>query len=205
MDNTKENVSHPIFSTIYPRMQGALERTVGEDRRRQNLTATGRTLVIGAGTGLDVPSLENAQEVVLLEPDRGMRRHLAARYPHLTIWPDRAEQMSCHDRTFDTVLSSLVLCSVQDVGQVLQEVYRVLVPGGRFLFLEHVGNDQPVAAQMQRLIEPIWRHFSGGCHLTRPLAWHLNKSPLVVQEFQAIRDGWLFPIVMGHARKFESH
>lgn len=81
----------------------------------------------------------------------------------------------------------------------------MLVPGGRFLFLEHVGNDQPVAAQMQRLIEPIWRHFSGACHLTRPLAWHLNKSPLVVQEFQAIRDGWLFPIVMGHARKFESH
>lgn len=68
----------------------------------------------------------------------------------------------------DSVVSMLVLCSVPDLQTVLAEIFRVLKPGGLFLFLEHVAADQnPMRLKWQGRVEPVWKRVAGNCHLTR--------------------------------------
>ena len=72
------------------------------------------------------------------------------------------------DASFDAIVSTLVLCSVPDLDGAIAEVRRLLRPGGKFLFLEHVAaEDRPDRLKWQRRVEPVWKLFSGGCHLTR--------------------------------------
>lgn len=143
---------------------------VGAARQAQNQQASGRTLIIGAGTGLDFPVLgDGVTELTLLEPDAIMRRTLAQRFPDfpLVSWPPEA--MPFPAGAFDTVISSLVLCSVVDPDHVLTGIARVLMPGGQYLFLEHVANPHRGARWVQHGIEPLWHHLGGGCRLTRTL------------------------------------
>ena len=87
---------------------------------------------------MDVPILgSGTTDVVLLEPDPTMGRVLSKRFPKLRLVGAPAESMPFTTLEFDTVITSLVLCSVADVGRVLAEITRVLVPGGQYLFLEH--------------------------------------------------------------------
>jgi ubiquinone/menaquinone biosynthesis C-methylase UbiE len=139
-------------------------------RRTQNQQASGRTLIIGAGTGLDIPALgDGVTELILLEPDATMRRTLAQRFPDLPLvaWP--AEAMPFDAGSFETVISTFVLCRVVDVERVLREVARVLTPGGQYLFLEHVANPHrgarlfqhgSVPARDRALVAPAWRRLS---------------------------------------------
>jgi len=149
---------HPRLSRWYYRAEPRIERWVSAARRAQNAQALGRTLILGAGTGLDVPALgPQVTEVVLLEPDPTMRRTLIRRYPShaLVAWP--AEAMPFPAETFETVIGSLVLCSVVDPDRVLAEIARVLTPGGQYLVLEHVASPHRGARLIQYGIDPVWR------------------------------------------------
>jgi ubiquinone/menaquinone biosynthesis C-methylase UbiE len=77
------------------------------------------------------------------------------------------EQMPFRDATFDTVVSGLVFCSVEDVPRGLAEVKSVLKPGGVLRMLDHVRAASPVAARLQDLTQPVWTWFTGGCHPNR--------------------------------------
>ncbi len=193
-------VEHPWFSRMYPWTERALERAVGTARRAQNQQASGRTLIIGAGTGLDVPALgDGVTELTLLEPDATMRRTLAQRFPEFPLVTSPAEVMPFETGSFDTVISTLVLCSVMAVEHVLQEVNRVLAPGGQYLFLEHVANSHRGGRWIQQGIEPVWRQFGGGCRLTRDIQTAVIRSPLVLTTCESIRNGVLLPVIRGHA------
>src|SRR5262249_18810709 len=76
------------------------------------------------------------------------------------------EALPFEDASFDAVVTTLVLCSVRDVVTALRQVHRVLRPGGRLAFLEHVASTDPKRRAWQRRIEPIWKHLAGNCHLT---------------------------------------
>lgn len=193
-------VDHPRFSRWYPYTERFLERAVGQARRQQNAQAVGRTLILGAGTGLDVPALgEGVAALILLEPDATMRRTLARRYPDLPVvaWP--AEAMPFDPESFDTVISTLVLCSVVDVARVLREVARVLTPGGQYLFLEHVVSPQPGVRWVQHGIEPVWRRVGGGCRLTRDVHTAVTHSPLRLTACDSVRSGGILPVIRGRA------
>lgn len=199
-DTTPVTINHPCFSRLYPFTERALNRIVGKARQLQNAQVAGRTLIIGAGTGLDVPVLGAAAgEVVLLEPDATMRRILFQRYPHLTSWAAAAETIPSPADTFDTVLSSLVLCSVADVDRVLHEITRVLKPDGQYLFMEHVRSPRPAARFAQSTLEPVWRRFAGGCHLTRDVEGSLRRSRLRLTHCEAVRSGGIMPVIRGRA------
>ena len=73
------------------------------------------------------------------------------------------------DASFDCVVCTFTLCSVDDAGQVLRELRRVLKPGGRLLYAEHGRAPDAGVAKWQNQIEPVWKRFAGGCHLTRPI------------------------------------
>ncbi len=73
------------------------------------------------------------------------------------------------DNSFDSVVCTFTLCSVQDPAQTLREMRRVLKPGGRLLFAEHGAAPDQDVRRWQERIEPVWKHIAGGCHLTRPI------------------------------------
>lgn len=195
-------VDHPWFSRAYRWVEGPLERAVGEARRAQNAQAWGRTLVIGAGTGLDIPVLgERVTEVVLLEPDATMRRTLARRFPALPVLSRSAEATGLADEACDTVVGSLVLCSVADVGRVLEEISRVLTVGGQYLFLEHVRSPGPTTYAVQRTLDPVWSRLGGGCHLTHEVEVAVRASTLTLTDLEVVRPGGILPVVRARAVK----
>ena len=96
-----------------------------------------------------------------------LRRKLAAR-PDVEVLETRAEALPVPAKSFDTVVATLVLCSVKDPGRVIAEIRRVLRPGGRFLFLEHIGAPMGTwTRRAQGALDPLWKRVAGNCHLTR--------------------------------------
>ena len=167
---------HPFFARFYDRLLAGTERAgLGEMRRQLLGSASGRVLELGAGTGHNLEHYTNAvTELVLAEPDPNMAKLLrerleregtAARQPSVIEAP--AEELPFDDGSFDTVVSTLVFCTVQDPGRALAEARRVLVEGGRFLYLEHVRSSRPGLARWQDWLERPWGWVSGGCHPNR--------------------------------------
>jgi len=199
-------VNHPVFSRLYIWSQEYLERAVGDVRIRQNECAYGRTLIVGAGSGLDVAVLgAHVIELVLLEPDPLLGAYLRKEYPAIRLVTSTAEQMELETCSFDTVITSLVLCSVSDVDQVLREICRILKPGGQYLFMEHVLHDAPLAGMIQTSLTPVWKQMAGGCRLNRDIKTALNLSALTVLRYELAKPSYFIPIVTGQAvRPLES-
>jgi ubiquinone/menaquinone biosynthesis C-methylase UbiE len=140
---------------MYDRMSAKTEDAgLREVRRRLLADAEGRVLEIGGGTGANLllygPSVES---LTVTEPEQPMLRRLDRKVreqaPLTKVLRASAEELPFPDNSFDTVVSTLVLCGVEDQTQSLREVRRVLRPGGRFLFIEHVRSDEPKTARMQ--------------------------------------------------------
>jgi SAM-dependent methyltransferase len=135
--------------------------------------AAGDVLEIGAGDGGNLPYLSPDVRPTLLDANPYMLRYLRERAARLNLPAYRAlvagaERLPFPSASFDTVLSVHVLCSVADQARALDEIRRVLRPGGAFLFLEHVAAPRHTSAyRWQRVVNPAWRVVGDGCHLTR--------------------------------------
>ena len=172
----------------------------------------GRVLELGAGTGVNIPFYTNAvSEVCLTEPDPNMRHQLETRLTdacdsRMYISASSAEALSFPDAHFDWVVSTLVLCSVEDPSKSLKEVYRVLRPGGGLVFIEHVcAKNNPARLKWQRRIEPIWRRIADGCHLTRDTASSILNAGFSIESIahESMRKAppFIRPSIRGVARK----
>ncbi len=144
-----------VFAATYDAMSRRNEEA-GLRLLRQGLLADagGRVLEIGAGTGLNLPHYDGGVESLFLtEPSPPMLRRLQRaaheRAPQAKVLRAPAEDLPFEDESFDTVVSTLVLCGVDDQARALREARRVLRPGGRLLFLEHVRSDDPKLARVQ--------------------------------------------------------
>lgn len=127
--------------------------------------ARGRVLDLGCGTGRDLPFLP--RDTVGIDPALDPLRRARRRGPAARLVQARAEALPFRDRIFDTVVSGLVFCSVDDPARGLVEVRRVLAPGGTLRMLEHVRSERPWRARVQDLIQPAWTRVAGGCHPNR--------------------------------------
>ncbi len=143
-------------------------------RRRGELAAKarGRTLEIGAGTGANLPHYpDNIEELILAEPFEPMRRRLERKLREsgksASTLDASAEAIPLDDESVDTVVSTLVLCTVDFPDLALAEVARVLRPDGQLLFIEHVRSHSPRLARWQDRLETPWRHFGAGCRCNR--------------------------------------
>ena len=162
-----------LMSRMYDRLQRASEEAGLANWRRELLrSARGDVLELGAGTGgnLDLYPA-GLSRLVLSEPDPHMRallRRKLGRRQDVEVLAAPAEALPLPAGSFDTVVATLVLCSVEEPTRVLSEIHRLLRPGGAFLFLEHVGAPTGTwTRRVQGLLEPVWRRISGNCHLTR--------------------------------------
>lgn len=165
------------MAAIYDRFMRDMERECGAAWRRELLgDVRGDVLEIGAGTGRNLDHYQDVERLVLAEPDVHMRRKLAARVASVSVakridvvaWD--AEQLESDAHSFDAVVSTLVLCSVGDVERCLAEIRRVLRPGGKLVFFEHVAAEDPGRLAWQRRVEPVWKLVAGNCHLCRETA-----------------------------------
>jgi ubiquinone/menaquinone biosynthesis C-methylase UbiE len=157
--------------------------------RKQNLFRglSGILVEIGAGTGPNLRHLPRGLRVVGVEPNPFMHRHFLSearrRGSPVELVRGRAEALPFRDDSVDAVLCTLVLCSVGEADRVLAEARRVLKPGGRFLFVEHVA--APPGSWLRRtqgFLRPAWRRLGDGCEPDRA-----TEEALARAGFQEIR------------------
>ena len=199
----------PLYDAF---MKNTEAHCLGAWRKDLLQNASGRVLEIGGGTGVNLQYYSDGlKQVVVTEPDPGMKKQLDQKFSALgknefqTV-DAKAEELPFDDAFFDTVVSTLVLCTVKDPTQSIQEIYRVLKPSGKLIFIEHVhAHDNPGRARWQKRIEPFWKHIAGGCHLTRDTLSEIEKAGFIVDELnrQSLRKAPAFirPSIRGIARK----
>jgi ubiquinone/menaquinone biosynthesis C-methylase UbiE len=201
-----------LYAAMYDLLSGPAERAGLREQRHGLLAqATGATIEIGAGTGLNLPHYPPAiTRLVLIEPDPHMSRRLRRRAARLgrdaEILATTADQLPFPDASFGTAVVTFTLCSVPDEQAALREITRVLAPGGRLLFFEHVRSaDEGIAAQQDKLPFP---YPLIGCHPNRDTLREIRASPLTVE---SVRAGELpkapkieRPMIVGTARRLTS-
>jgi ubiquinone/menaquinone biosynthesis C-methylase UbiE len=190
-----------IFARFYDRCMASTEDAGLADRRRTLLSgAYGSVIEIGAGTGANLAQYPaGLTEVVLVEPEQPMaeqlRQHLGRIAAPVRIVQAPAEAIPVPDDSFDFAVATLVLCTVRDPSQALSELRRVLKPGGRLLFLEHVRSEDPSLARWQDRFQPLWLRIGHGCHCNRSTLEQIQASGFVVESVEHGRLPKAAPIV----------
>lgn len=204
-----------LTARFYDRLLQPVEAAGLRDWRQQTLSGlSGSVLEIGAGTGLNLPHYPiSVSLLVLTEPDVNMRKRLKERVKSTSngtckVSAATAEALPFRDEFFQTVVGTLVLCSVSDPVRSLGEIRRVLSPGGRFLFIEHVAARETTSRRKwQRRLEPVWRMLGGNCHLTRSTERQIEVAGFRIEKI--IREegpramALARPVIRGSAVKLE--
>ena len=175
-------------------MAPAIERQgAGDHRARLLADLVGRVLEVGAGTGSNFPHYPDAvTEVVAVEPEPRLRGQAeqAARSTTVpvAVVDGVADRLPADDSSVDAVVTTLVLCSVPDQASALAEIRRVLRPGGRLFFWEHVRADSTGLARVQRVLDAtIWPAVGGGCHTGRDTMSAIAAAGFAVERLERFR------------------
>ena len=183
---------HRWFAAVYGWMTWRSEATFMKRIRGQLLGgARGDVLEVGAGTGANFPyycGCAYRRLVVATEPDAYMLKRARRRLTKLDLQIDlqhaRAEELPFADGSFDTVVCSLALCTVQDPDRSLAEIHRVLKPTGQFRFYEHVRSANRLEAFTQDVMTPLWEWLGGGCHPNRDITQAMEQAGFRIVELR---------------------
>ena len=199
-----------IFAAGYEHWTRAAERAGLRDQRERMLAEVhGDVVEIGPGPGLNFPFYPDAVETLTLaEPEDAMADRLEERFAQTgragRVVRSPAEALPLDDGCADFVVATFVLCTVDDPGRALAEITRVLKPGGRFVFMEHVRARDPGLAAWQDRVAPLWLRFGHGCRCNRP-------TPETIEAFDGLELGelrrdsmpravpWIRPLAIGTA------
>lgn len=191
------------FARFYDRALKATEENgLGAMRKALLAGARGRVIEVGAGTGVNVDLYgEGVEDLTLVEPDPHMAARLRERLEggggtlpkHLVEAP--AEALPFDDDTFDTAVATLVLCTIPFPEAAIGELARVLRPGGRLLFIEHVRADDPGRARWQDRLEKPWRFMADGCYCNRDTEANLRASTFEIETIEYGKMPKAMPIV----------
>lgn len=197
---------HRWFASRYDGMNRSMEKGFLGALRREHLSGlTGDVLEIGAGTGANFEHYPAQVRVVALEPDPFMLERAVAKLrdlgrTNITLQRAPAESLPFPDASFDTVVSTLVLCTVHDVQRSLDEMRRVLRPGGKVLFIEHI-RAQGILGGLQDVLRPIWGWFGAGCNPNRRTDESFRNAGWDVVIEERRRAMRFVPIIRGCARR----
>ncbi|MFE3768683.1 class I SAM-dependent methyltransferase [Streptomyces sp. NPDC059122] len=208
-----DNVSHPLFARLYPRISAYADAHGSLDHRRELLSGIrGSVVEIGAGTGANFRHYPpEVARIVAVEPEPRLRDHAVRAASQATVpvevLPGRAERLPLADASMDVAVFSLVLCTIADVPAALAEARRVLKPSGELRFYEHVRAQQPSAHRRQRILNPLWRLAGGGCNLTRDTEAAIRRAGFTIETVRRFdfrpngRPNPASPSIIGTARR----
>jgi ubiquinone/menaquinone biosynthesis C-methylase UbiE len=195
--------NHAFFARTYELLSrgGSESRFMRPLREETAGRARGLVLEIGAGNGLNFSFYDPAkvERVEAIEPDTTMllyarRRLETARVP-INLLQATAENLPFGDQTFDSVVTTLVFCSVGDPARGLREILRVLKPGGTLFMAEHIRSQKTMAARMQDILTPLTRLTSGNCHWNRDTVRTVTEAGFHVN-YKRDLDGLLLPMII---------
>lgn len=206
------DVRRRLFASLYDRVQASYETRIAPRKQALFADLAGTVVEIGPGTGANLAHVPRGVRWIGIEPNPHMQARLQRRAAATSIAAEfrlaSAQGLALDDDSVDVVLSTLVLCSVADPAAVLSEVRRVLRPGGRFVFIEHVAAPRRTALwRAQRLLAPLWSLMADGCRPDRELGAAIRAAgfgALALEEFRVTRHSPLdlvAPHVAGVARK----
>ncbi len=178
----KVKLSQRFLAFVLSKSEKVEDEIYGEIKRDLLSKLNGPILEIGAGTGTNLRYYPKNTKLIFLEPNPIMRKHIERKTLHsgikIIVLKNNAEKIPLKDESVDFVVSTLVLCSVENVDKVLKEIYRVLKKGGKFIFIEHVAD---VKGSLRRKLQDFsihtpWKFFSDGCHPNRETWNNIKKS-----------------------------
>ena len=181
-----------IHAWMLAHLNARYERLVAERKRGLFAGLQGNVLEIGPGTGPNLAYYPPGIRWLGVEPNPFMYPYLrqAAERAGLQadLRPGTAERLPTEDSSMDVVVSTLVLCSVSDPGAVLREIRRVLKPGGRFLFIEHVAAPPGTRLRrVQKAIRPVWTFLTDGCHPDRETGASIEQASFGRVQYENFR------------------
>ncbi len=193
-----------LFATLLAHADGAQHRLYGDLKRELFAPLAGTVLEIGPGSGLNLQYLPDAVDRWIgVEPNPHFHGYIekqeASGRFEIATHEAVAEELPVADRTVDAVISTLVLCSVDSVERSLDEIRRVLRPGGRFVFIEHVAaEDGRWLHATQRAIQPLWCYCADGCHLQRRTHENIQNAGFSEVDITHRSIGTRFNLVQPH-------
>ena len=201
-------LSKRLFAAWYDLLNSGVEGRVVPYRKRTAGCTWGDVLEIGGGTGTNLPYHPDDAKITFIEPDAHMikrlRRHISMQGKEATVVRQVGESLPFADASFDTVVTTLVLCMVRDPDAVVREVRRVLRPGGAFFFYEHVLSPRSRGRWWQNKLNPIWKCLTTGCNLNRDLTASIQGAGFSGVELEAfdlsVRLPVTIPNIVGIAR-----
>lgn len=153
-----------IYDCIMSPLESAFLRSL---REKIMPCAHGSVLEIGIGTGANLPFYKHNKITRFTALDTNISGVLRKKSSNLHFVKGNAEALPFPNNTFDTVVSTLVLCSVADLSKSISEIHRVLKPGGKYIFIEHVLPHDPKLAGIFHSVNPVWCKLAHGCNLNR--------------------------------------
>ena len=200
-----------MFAAMYDRFTAKSERDTFAAHRAALLAgAAGDVLEIGGGTGANLQHYGgDVGTLTITEPEQPMVKRLQQRIasvrPDAKLLRAPAEDLPFNDESFDVAVATLVLCTVDDQPRALRELRRVLRPGGRLLFMEHVRSEDPKTARMQDRMLPINVRMCHGCHTNRRTLDGIRAAGFEVTEVEhdtiAHAPKFIRPLIVGVAVK----
>ena len=162
------------------------KRKLSSIRRRLLKKATGQVLELGSGTGINFPLYQNVQSVTAIEPnplmtERAVNNKSQAIVP-IDIVQAGAENLPFEDETFDTLVATLVFCTIPDAEKAILEMKRVCKPNGTILMFEHVKMRNPFLSKLQDWLTPAWKKVCDGCCLNRETEKLVSQNGLKIIE-----------------------
>jgi len=212
-----ESARHQFFaSCLHMAVTHAFPPQLHQGRFAHIQQAEGIVVEIGPGTGVNMESYaknNKITEYIAIEPNLFMQQYILnatqfyqIKFPYRIIGSGAENMSALSDASADTVISTHVLCSVNNINKVLLEVIRILKPGGKFLFFEHVAaDDHSMTRGFQKLFQPVWTIVADGCGF-RETPNELKQlkaafSELTVIPFEAPLPFFLSPHIRGIAIK----
>jgi len=199
-----------LFARYYDRVTAGYEAEVRDRKRRLIGPLEGTVVELGPGTGWNLSLLAPGVRWIGVEPNEHMHAPLREKARELGVNVELHKADAAHlpfeDGSVDAIVSTLVLCSVPDLPAVLAEVRRVLKPGGRFVFWEHVL--APKGAMLrgtQHALTPIWRLYADGCRCNRDTGSAIQSAGFTQVELEAFEaprgfaPSWIRPHIAGTA------
>ncbi|MEH2068183.1 MAG: class I SAM-dependent methyltransferase [Nostoc sp.] len=175
------NLGKKLFAGMIAQQSNTYERVLGDRKRSLFANLQGKVLEISPRNGSNLPYYPQNIELIGIEPNLQMHSYLQKQAKKLGLNIDlrigNVEWLDFEDNSIDTVVTTLVLCSVPNINYTLQAILRVLKPGGRLLFIEHIAAPQgSFLRKVQNTISPIWKRLGDNCHPNRETWIALEKA-----------------------------